>query len=495
MAIHVRMYGEGRRRAVKQRWHRSGKAGAIALLSVVLTAVILYLIRILLPAPPHPHFSIYSPDSGGGGGSAASSVSVSSMVPEVQHTVQPVIVVADPLEINLDEWELELDIEVEPLPEEPPAELEALTPDDDADAGGGSGTGSGSGEGSGAGPGSGSGSGGGHGSGRRGSQSEQELGYNDDVQIVLVLDASGSMNRLFRAVSSSLEELMDILRRCLVNGGPARVNVGVVVYGQNSEGGQPQLLCPFSQDASRLRKAVSGVECGGKNECCGEAVQFALMNFPWNMRERQEILKLIFIAGDEAFHQGKVTTEQAMTLAREKGVIVNTIYCGPENEEWKQAAQLSGGEGLAYDPKTRLELLNALLRLETVPMGDPESQEAAMRELEACPTLPENGMVPDATREWFFKNEKLVIRGFGWDAVEMYRRAAGKCTLDSLGGRGNLPRRLRHLSDEQVMEHLRRLADKRESHIRELHRGFSFVEILLDTMIRQAAARHISISR
>jgi hypothetical protein len=46
----------------------------------------------------------------------------------------------------------------------------------------------------------------------------------------------------------------------------------------------------------------------------------------WN--EKNDQYKVIFIAGNEDFLQGNVTYTAACAKAKEKGVIVNTIYCG-----------------------------------------------------------------------------------------------------------------------------------------------------------------------
>ena len=64
-------------------------------------------------------------------------------------------------------------------------------------------------------------------------------------------------------------------------------------------------------------------------------------------------LKMIFIAGNEPFTQGKLNYKDAVANAKEKDVIVNTIFCGAYeqgiNTGWKNGAQLTGGEYMAID--------------------------------------------------------------------------------------------------------------------------------------------------
>ena len=182
------------------------------------------------------------------------------------------------------------------------------------------------------------------------------LGLNDDVQVVLCLDASGSMDELFVEVANSLDKLMDTLTGCSLNGKKACVNLGIVVYGQAGENGAPRVLTPFATDVEAMRSKLKEVQCDGAVEPCGEVIDFALDNFEWNMRERQDILKVIFIAGNEDFKQGSIDYRTAMDKAKQKNVIVNTIYCypgsekeaamTPEGKEWADAATFADGLGL-----------------------------------------------------------------------------------------------------------------------------------------------------
>jgi len=57
--------------------------------------------------------------------------------------------------------------------------------------------------------------------------------------------------------------------------------------------------------------------------------------------------KVVFIAGNEDFLQGTVLYTSACTKAKEKGVIVNTIYCGDRmqgiKEHWNLAGECGNG--------------------------------------------------------------------------------------------------------------------------------------------------------
>jgi hypothetical protein len=66
---------------------------------------------------------------------------------------------------------------------------------------------------------------------------------------------------------------------------------------------------------------------------------------------------MIFIAGNEPFTQGSVSYELACGAAKEKGVMVNTIYCGDVSDvitwSWKRGAELTGGAFMSIEQNSK----------------------------------------------------------------------------------------------------------------------------------------------
>ena len=67
---------------------------------------------------------------------------------------------------------------------------------------------------------------------------------------------------------------------------------------------------------------------------------------------------MIFIAGNEPFDQGRTHYKDAALDAKEKNVVVNTIFCGDREQGissyWKNGATLTGGEYMAIDHNRRV---------------------------------------------------------------------------------------------------------------------------------------------
>lgn len=483
MAIHVRSTRRASRLWRELRRRLARLAAIVAVLFILVSGVTMYLIRIFNPPPPRVSFVAWQEPPGGQEvGEVQESARSSGAVTPMQVDVQPVIVST---------------ASVLPLPEVIEIELddsEDVVADASLDMGSGLGEASGDGQGD---------SGGGHG----GRGSGKGMGYNDDVQVVLALDASGSMDRLFLAVANSLEELLRTLGECQVNGQKASVNVGIVVYGHSSGDGAPFELTPFSLELETMRDKVRSINCDGVYENCGEAIDFAVKNYPWNKRKRRQLLKVLFIAGNESFDQGSVNYRDALAAAQEQGIIVNTIHCGVPNPEWRSAARMGGGEGLTFamdefaenvEQRTSPgELIEELYRMPILPVGSPAEQAALREEYAKRPPLPDKND-DKAVRAWIGQHLSSLLKGSRGDAVELCRQQGLNVSIDALGGRGNLPPELRGIADEkQLIATVADLARKRQELINQLRvrDNSSFISKVLETLIAQAAGRGIDITR
>lgn len=315
---------------------------------------------------------------------------------------------------------------------------------------------------------------GGGGNGTGGGGKHRGVGLNDDIQIVLALDASGSMDYLFKAVSASMERMVSTLCRSKVNGRRAHVNVAVLAYGSARDGGAPWKVMDFTTEVDSLRKEVAQVSCDGGYERCGEAIAFADDNFAWNRRANNKALKVLIVAGNEPFDQGDTDFREAIVELRRSDIILNTIYCGrPFNdaEGWEEAAVLGGGvytlqeelQNSGDEEKTLEEYSNIvrkLVQLPVMPLGSPTEQQAHLQErAELLKTLPKKN---EALQDWAAEEGHAELKGYAWDAVELARRLGEDLTLERLGGRGNLPAELRGLPEETVLERLHDAAQERE---------------------------------
>ncbi|SKB38807.1 vWA domain-containing protein [Maribacter arcticus] len=182
-----------------------------------------------------------------------------------------------------------------------------------------------------------------------------EIKKDNIVQIALLLDTSNSMDGLINQAKSQLWDIVNefSLAKC---GNDARPNLQIALYqygndNLSAEEGYIQQVLAFSSDLDEISEKLFSLTTNGGEEYCGKVLQTSLHQLPWN--KNPDLLRMIFIAGNEPFDQGQYNYRTALTNANEKDVVVNTIFCGNYelgiNTNWKEGASLTGGEYMAID--------------------------------------------------------------------------------------------------------------------------------------------------
>ncbi|WP_422081717.1 vWA domain-containing protein [Ulvibacterium sp.] len=175
------------------------------------------------------------------------------------------------------------------------------------------------------------------------------------VKIALLLDTSNSMDGLINQAKAQLWDIVNKFTHAKCgNEGAPNLQIALYQYGNDelsSREGYIQQVLGFSDDLDEISEKLFSLTTNGGEEYCGKVIQTALGQLDWG--KNPDNLKMIFIAGNEPFTQGKLNYEDAATHAKEKDVIVNTIFCGDYEQgihtRWKHGATLTGGEYTAID--------------------------------------------------------------------------------------------------------------------------------------------------
>jgi hypothetical protein len=183
----------------------------------------------------------------------------------------------------------------------------------------------------------------------------REKPSNHTVKIALLLDTSNSMDGLINQAKAQLWDIVNKFThaKCGTDARP-RLEIALYQYGNDylsPREGYIQQVLNFSSDLDEISEKLFSLSTNGGEEYCGEVISTSLKQLDWG--KNQDHLKMIFIAGNEPFTQGKLNYKEAVIDAKEKDIIVNTIFCGNYQEgidtEWKNGAILSGGEYMAID--------------------------------------------------------------------------------------------------------------------------------------------------
>lgn len=174
------------------------------------------------------------------------------------------------------------------------------------------------------------------------------------VQIALLLDTSSSMDGLLEQARTQLWSVVNQFATAKRNGRTPTLEVALYEYGNSglpAGAGFLRQVLPLTTDLDKVSEELFKLKTNGGDEYCGKTIQSAVDGLQWSASEKD--LKLIFIAGNEAFSQGPSRYQDAVKNAVAKGITVNTIFCGSEPEGlrtgWKDGAVLADGRFMVID--------------------------------------------------------------------------------------------------------------------------------------------------
>ncbi len=174
------------------------------------------------------------------------------------------------------------------------------------------------------------------------------------IKVALLLDTSNSMDGLIAQAKAQLWQIVNELSLAKYGGKNPHLQIALYEYGNDGlekSDGYIRKVLDFGNDLDLISEKLFALHTNGGSEYCGAVIQKSLDELRWG--KNQQDLNLIFIAGNEPFTQGSVSYEEATTNAKEKNVIVNSIFCGNYqegiNSGWKKGASLTGGDYSAID--------------------------------------------------------------------------------------------------------------------------------------------------
>jgi hypothetical protein len=206
------------------------------------------------------------------------------------------------------------------------------------------------------------------------------------IQAAILLDVSGSMDGLIEQAKSQLWNMVNVLGKAEnASGEKPDIEIALYEYGRTNVGyqsnnvikpsvnasnvtkrsaslsttsttsansldkskaGYVKMLSAFTKDLDSLSSILFSLRTAGGDEFCGQVIKQSIEELAWDNTPGS--FKVIFIAGNEDFLQGYVKFTDACELAKQKGIIVNTIYCGDRmqgiKEHWNLQDQCGNGE-------------------------------------------------------------------------------------------------------------------------------------------------------
>lgn len=172
-----------------------------------------------------------------------------------------------------------------------------------------------------------------------------------DVEVVFVLDTTGSMGGLIEAAKQKIWAISNQI----ASGKPTPLlKVGLVAFRDRGDEYITKIF-DLTDDLDSIHGHLQGLKAAGGGdfpESVNEALNMAVQKISWN--KNPKTLKLIFLVGDAPPHMdyNEVKYPEICKTAVEKNITINTVQCGvnPQTKKsWEDICRLAEGSYVQID--------------------------------------------------------------------------------------------------------------------------------------------------
>ncbi len=313
------------------------------------------------------------------------------------------------------------------------------------------------------------------------------------IEAVFVLDTTGSMSNL---IEGAKQKIWSIANRMASANTTPDIRIGLIGY---RDRGDVYVTRRFAldDDIDALYGQLQRFHAGGGGdgpESVNQALHEAVTQMGWS--EDPDVYRVIFLVGDAPPHMdydNDVRYARSVELAKNRGIVVNTIQCGPDPmtaQVWQEIARLSQGEyaAIAQDGAMiaestpmdeELATLNREISETVLAYGDADEKEELMGKLrQTFRALPSSV----ASRLAYFDKKGGTLNSGRADLVDAVN--AGEVELEALPAAA-LPEEMRDMSSDEQRFYLAEKAKQR----REVQDRISELVEERDTYLAKEAAK------
>jgi hypothetical protein len=186
---------------------------------------------------------------------------------------------------------------------------------------------------------------------------------NAKIQVALLLDTSNSMDGLIDQAKAQLWKMVNRLADAQRHNEGVSLEIALYEYGNDgleASNGHIRLVHPLNTDLDGLSEKLFQLKTNGGSEYCGWVISTSLKEIPWS--DNANDLRIIVIAGNEPFDQGPKNYKNSCGTAADRGIIINTIYCGDYGTgvetKWKSGAESGKGKYMIIDTDKKVVHIN-----------------------------------------------------------------------------------------------------------------------------------------
>jgi len=236
------------------------------------------------------------------------------------------------------------------------------------------------------------------------------------VEVVFVLDTTGSMSGLINAAQEKIWSIASTLAQAQQ---APEISMGLIAYRDRGDAYVTQVIDLNRDLDSMYAKLMDFKADGGGDgpEAVNEALEAAIHRMSWS--QDQSTYKVVFLVGDAPPHmdyQDDMKYPQVVAAAAAKGIVVNTIQCGSMSDTvapWRHIASLGSGRyftveqagsavAIATPFDAQMATLSAELDATRLYYGSDEQRRLMAAKVEATERLNEEASVAALARRGAF---------------------------------------------------------------------------------------------
>uniref|UniRef100_A0A2A4YV97 VWFA domain-containing protein n=1 Tax=OCS116 cluster bacterium TaxID=2030921 RepID=A0A2A4YV97_9PROT len=177
-------------------------------------------------------------------------------------------------------------------------------------------------------------------------QQNQQQVQQQIVEVVFVLDTTGSMGGLLEGAKSKIWYIANEIQNAKTN---VEVRIGLIAYRDRGDDYITKHF-PITSDIHSIYAELIEFQAGGGGdapESVNQALYEAVQQQNWS--DAHDTLRIVFLVGDappKMNYQDDVKYMQTVKLAKQKDIIINTILAGNSQQTktvWQEIAQNANG--------------------------------------------------------------------------------------------------------------------------------------------------------
>ncbi|PJJ62844.1 vWA domain-containing protein [Chryseobacterium geocarposphaerae] len=295
---------------------------------------------------------------------------------------------------------------------------------------------------------------------------------DNKIQVALLLDTSNSMDGLIDQAKSRLWNIVNTLTTLKYNGKSPQIEIALYEYGNDGIRDENYIrqVAPLTQDLDLVSEKLFGLRTNGGSEYCGAVIRDASANLNWDSNDKS--MKLIYIAGNEPFDQGRINYKEVISNAKRKNIYTNTIFCGNRDEGiqtfWQNGASLGGGKYFNIDSDrkvlyietpydSKISECNAKLNNTYIYYGN-HGSEYRLKQITQDKNA-ESQSASNLVERAVAKSKKNAYKNDHWDLVDKAEKDAGFIANVK---ESELPAELKGKSKEEIQKTITAKSAERE---------------------------------